>query len=132
MKLSSPRRNNARACTRSGGGARFDGYPDLEPLAAVDQPVGIREKDNGSRTIRRLMGAKPWSPPPRYLFRRHNVIRQIRKLPETRTFLDVGCGAGDLACLLSKELGMSGMGMDFAEEAIATAQRVKEYYGLGE
>lgn len=76
------------------------------------------------------MDVRPWSPPPRYLFRRHNLVRQMRKLPEVESFLDVGCGAGDLACVLSRDFGLSGIGIDFSEKAIETANKLKDFYGL--
>lgn len=68
-------------------------------------------------------------PPPRYLFRRHNVIREIKKLP-VKTFLDIGCGAGELDCLLVDDLKMRGQGIDFSKIAIDMANKLKRYYGL--
>jgi len=76
------------------------------------------------------MSKKPWSAPPRYLFRRYNVLSQIKKLSDARTFIDVGCGAGDLACTLASQLGMSGVGTDFNNEAIELAGRIRQAYGL--
>lgn len=77
------------------------------------------------------MDVRPWAPPPRYLFRRYNVIRQIGQLQSAKTFLDIGCGAGDLDCLLVKDLKMAGEGIDFSESAIVTANQLKKYFGLG-
>jgi len=64
------------------------------------------------------------------LFRRHNVIRQVKKLPKAKTFLDIGCGAGDLDCLLARDFGMKGVGLDYSETAIKTANALKKHYGI--
>lgn len=76
------------------------------------------------------MSKLPWSAPPRYLFRRYNVISQVRKLDGAKTFIDVGCGAGDLACNLASKLNLQGMGTDFNDEAIELATKMLQAYGL--
>lgn len=72
----------------------------------------------------------PWNAPPRYLFRRYNIVKQVSKLKGAETFIDVGCGAGDLACTLVSKLGMKGLGTDFNDEAIMTAKKLRSSYGL--
>lgn len=74
--------------------------------------------------------APPWQKPPRYLFRKLNLISQLKKLEGCKTFVDIGCGAGDLACTLVAELDMQGKGFDFADNAIETANKLKSHYGL--
>lgn len=76
------------------------------------------------------MSKEPWSPPPRYLFRRYNLISEIEKLTDARSFIDVGCGAGDLACTLSSRFDMDGVGVDFSKKAIKVADNLKRFYGL--
>ncbi len=72
------------------------------------------------------MSSNKWFPPPRYIFRKFNLIYEVKKLHGIKTFLDAGCGAGDIACSLIK-LGLTGEGIDFSEKAIEVAnQRKKE------
>jgi SAM-dependent methyltransferase len=63
----------------------------------------------------------------------HNqaVGEMIRK-SGARTFIEVGCGAGDLSKQLCQR-GMSGIGLDFSEAAIQQArQNLKEYIANGQ
>jgi SAM-dependent methyltransferase len=65
---------------------------------------------------------------PRYLFRKLNILRMVKKL-DAKTFLDVGCGAGELACSLA-EAGMKGVAVDFSEDAIEVANGIRKQRGL--
>jgi len=65
---------------------------------------------------------------PRYLFRKLNILRITKKL-DAKTFLDVGCGAGELACSLA-ESGMKGIAVDFSEDAIAVAENLRKQRGI--
>lgn len=76
------------------------------------------------------MQTKPWNPPPRYIFRRFNLTRQVKRLSGIETFLDIGCGAGDLDCTLVERFGWRGTGMDFSKSAIETAEQLKQARGL--
>jgi len=58
-----------------------------------------------------------WYPTPSYLLKRKIIIDSIQETP-ARTFLEVGCGAGDLLHSLDG-LGYSGTGIDISTEAIA-------------
>ncbi len=63
---------------------------------------------------------------PRYLFRKLNILRLLKKYSyDIDTFIDVGCGAGELACTLA-ESGKSGVGTDFSQNAIATANAIQK------
>ncbi|MCB9881731.1 MAG: methyltransferase domain-containing protein [Planctomycetes bacterium] len=73
-----------------------------------------------------------WKPMPRYVLRKRNLLHHVRKvLPELETFVDIGCGAGDLACSLA-ELGLRGIGYDFSPDAIRTANAIREERKLAE
>lgn len=61
---------------------------------------------------------------PRYLFRKLNVLSLLDKQLTVKSFLDVGCGAGELACTLA-ERGMTGTAIDFSAEAIAVAEKIR-------
>lgn len=61
---------------------------------------------------------------PRYLFRKHNILRFLKQYPDVKTFLDVGCGAGELACTLAQS-GLHGVATDFSPEAIAYGQEIQ-------
>jgi SAM-dependent methyltransferase len=61
-----------------------------------------------------------WYPTPSYLVKRRAILDFIATL-EAGTFLEVGCGAGDLVALLG-ERGMSGLGVDIAAEALDIAR----------
>lgn len=63
--------------------------------------------------------------PPSYLFRKLNILTIIRKYPDIKTFLDVGCGAGELDCTLA-EMGKKGVGVDFSESAIDIASNMRD------
>ncbi|USN96599.1 MAG: methyltransferase domain-containing protein [Candidatus Nomurabacteria bacterium] len=62
---------------------------------------------------------------PRYLFRKHNILNLISNRTDIKTFLDVGCGAGELACTLA-EMGKKGVAVDFSESAIAIATSMRK------
>ncbi len=68
--------------------------------------------------------------PPRYLFRKYNILRRIKKL-NIETFADIGCGAGELTCTLGKK-GYSGLGIDFSKDALNTANHLRDSYGLND
>jgi SAM-dependent methyltransferase len=61
---------------------------------------------------------------PRYLFRKFNIIRILKK-ENIKTFIDVGYGAGELACTLAKK-GYTGYGVDFSQTAMEVANKLKE------
>jgi SAM-dependent methyltransferase len=61
---------------------------------------------------------------PRYVFRKYNILSILKEKSDIRTFLDVGCGAGELACTLA-ENGMRGVAVDFSENAINVASTMK-------
>lgn len=65
---------------------------------------------------------------PRYLFRKKNILSWTKNI-EFETFIDVGCGAGDLDCSIAK-LGKSGKGVDFSDGAIHTSEALRDEYGL--
>lgn len=60
---------------------------------------------------------------PRYLFRKHNIMQITKKLG-VKSFLDVGCGAGELGCSLAQR-GIRGTGLDFSAKAIEVANGIK-------
>jgi SAM-dependent methyltransferase len=62
---------------------------------------------------------------PRYLFRKHNILLLLKNRADIKTFLDVGCGAGELACTLT-ESGMRGVAVDFSENAIDIADEMRD------
>lgn len=66
---------------------------------------------------------------PRYLFRKHNVIAILKNHSEIKSFLDIGCGAGELACTLA-ENGMKGTALDFSEYAIKVATGLQDKRGI--
>ena len=66
---------------------------------------------------------------PRYLFRKHNILSMLIDKPEIKSFLDVGCGAGELACTLA-EKGMKGFAVDFSEDAIEVANEMRDSRGI--
>lgn len=68
---------------------------------------------------------------PRYLFRKHNILSLLQNKTDIKTFLDVGCGAGELACTLA-EKGMKGVAVDFSEEAIKIASSMRDARGIKE
>lgn len=61
---------------------------------------------------------------PRYLFRKLNIIRTIKALP-IKTFADIGCGAGELACTLAQK-DYKGIGIDFSDDALSVANSIKK------
>jgi len=65
---------------------------------------------------------------PRYIFRKKNILNWIKKL-EFKTFIDVGCGAGDLDCSIAQQ-GKQGKGIDFSEEAIKNCIQSRDDHGL--
>jgi len=70
-----------------------------------------------------------WVPLPRYIFRKKNVIQEVKRLKTWKDFIDIGCGAGDMACTLAS-IGYKGTGYDFSKEAIAMANSIKKSRGL--
>lgn len=66
---------------------------------------------------------------PRYLFRKHNVISMIKNQKDIKTFADIGCGAGELACTLARK-GYKGKGIDFSKNALEVANKIKSSYGV--
>jgi SAM-dependent methyltransferase len=66
---------------------------------------------------------------PRYVLRKHNILELLKKNPDVKTFLDVGCGAGELACTLA-ELGLKGVALDFSPAAIKHAESIRQERGL--
>ena len=60
---------------------------------------------------------------PRYLFRKLNILDLVSTI-EVKTFIDIGCGAGELACTLA-EHGLIGKGLDYSKGAIAAANKIK-------
>ena len=68
---------------------------------------------------------------PRYLLRKYNILAMLRPQRDIRTFLDVGCGAGELACTLA-ERGLAGVGIDFSAAAIKHGNTIRKQRGLTE
>lgn len=60
-----------------------------------------------------------WYPTPSYLLKRKVIIDELRKT-SAKTFLEVGCGAGDLLQALDR-LGYVGMGIEISQEAFNAA-----------
>ena len=75
--------------------------------------------------------SKNWIPLPRYLFRKKNILRELRKISGLKSFIDFGCGAGDLACTISEQ-GLIGEAYDFSESAINVANSIKQKKGLAD
>jgi len=50
----------------------------------------------------------------------------LANTPAIKTFTDVGCGAGELACTLA-ERGYKGTGIDFSKEALVVANSIKSH-----
>lgn len=55
-------------------------------------------------------------------FCNHEALRDVMKETKARSFVDVGCGGGDISKLLCS-LGMTGVGIDFSRLAIETSGR---------
>ena len=62
-----------------------------------------------------------WYPTPSYLVKRRVILDFLASV-RAATFLEVGCGAGDLLVSLAKR-GYRGLGVDLSPEAIAVAQQ---------
>lgn len=62
---------------------------------------------------------------PRYLLRKLNILQLLKKHDDIKTFLDVGCGAGELACTLA-ERGIKGVAVDFSKDAIKVATGLRK------
>lgn len=67
-----------------------------------------------------------WVAPPRFLYRKYNVYYELSKLSDIKSFLDVGCGAGAMACAFANELGLSGRGVDYSDKGIKNANQLKQ------
>lgn len=63
-----------------------------------------------------------WIPAPRYLLRRHRLLRLFEGLPRGEV-LEIGCGSGALLHDLAR-MGFRGAGMDRSEAARALARRL--------
>ncbi len=61
-----------------------------------------------------------WYPTPSYLMKRRVIIDALKQT-DVRSFLEVGCGAGDLLRALDGA-GYRGMGIDISGDAIAVAR----------
>ena len=61
-----------------------------------------------------------WYPTPSYLLKRKVIVDELRNTAAA-TFLEVGCGAGDLLLALDRS-GYRGMGIDISADAIAVAR----------
>lgn len=61
-----------------------------------------------------------WYPTPSYLVKRRVIVEYLEKCPG-KSFLEVGCGCGDLLHLLESK-GYNGVGIDISEEALAVAK----------
>ncbi len=64
-----------------------------------------------------------WYPTPSYLLKRKVIIEALTK-SSAKTFLEVGCGAGDLLRSLDR-LGYSGMGVEISPDAYQAASDLK-------
>jgi len=62
-----------------------------------------------------------WYPTPSYLLKRRIILEYLNRLDVT-TFLEVGCGCGDLLRVLERK-GYSGVGIDISQEALDVAAR---------
>ncbi len=74
---------------------------------------------------------KAWVSPPRYIFRRFNVVRELKHYPDIESFVDVGCGAGEMACDIVSSFGFNGTGIDFSKSAIDISEKLKHERDLG-
>ncbi len=63
-----------------------------------------------------------WYPTPSYLLKRRVIIDALRQTP-ARSFLEVGCGAGDLLHSLAR-LGYRGIGIDISPDAVEAAREL--------
>ncbi|MFZ2125755.1 MAG: class I SAM-dependent methyltransferase [Candidatus Saccharimonadales bacterium] len=61
---------------------------------------------------------------PRYLFRKYNILSILKEHDDIKTFADIGCGAGELACTLA-QIGYKGKGIDFSKDALIVANDIK-------
>lgn len=105
----------------------MEGLQEHEPATATIEPAA--NASTGSITA---PPTQKWRPMPRYVLRKRNILHHVRKLlPEIETFVDIGCGAGDLACSLA-ELGLHGEGYDFSEDAVRTAEAMRSERSIDE
>lgn len=68
---------------------------------------------------------------PRYLMRKYNILNLLHKQHSVKTFVDVGCGAGELDCTLATK-GYSGVGIDFSQDAILACKKIQKNRGISE
>jgi len=61
-----------------------------------------------------------WYPTPSYLVKRKVILDFLRTVPVS-SFLEVGCGAGDLLVAMAGR-GYRGLGIDISAEALASAR----------
>lgn len=77
-----------------------------------------------------LMPNQTFFKAPRYVFRKLNIYRLLdRHKIINGSFIDVGCGAGELACSLAKR-GFHGTGADFSKGAVKIGESIRKSYGL--
>lgn len=76
------------------------------------------------------VSSKTFFKAPRYLLRKHNILSLVDSY-HINTFIDVGCGAGELACTLA-EKNLTGVGVDYSDDALETAENLKQARNLNE
>ncbi len=66
---------------------------------------------------------------PRYLFRKFVILEMLNGRDDIKTFLDFGCGAGELDVTLAR-LDLKGVGLDFSKDAIEIGQGLREKHNV--
>jgi len=77
-----------------------------------------------------VVDQKLWKPLPRFIFRKKNILRELKKLEKVNSFIDVGGGSGGLACEIVKNTGLNGEGYDFSKDAISNANALQKSYNI--